>query len=55
MPCTQGVAQVQKPEDLLHMLRQLQQDVIAQNERLAQAAAMADSLRGAPHLPNSRH
>ena len=37
---------VQKPEDLLHRLQQLQQDSLLQNERLAQATAAADSLRG---------
>jgi multidrug resistance efflux pump len=42
----QGAADVQKPEDLLHRLQQLQQDTLVQNERLAQATAAADSLQG---------
>ena len=42
----QDAADVQKPEDLLHRLQQLQQDSLQQNEQLAQATAAADSLRG---------
>lgn len=42
----QGAVDVQKPEDLLHRLQQLQQDSLSQKERLAQATAAADSLRG---------
>jgi hypothetical protein len=42
----QDAVDVQKPEDLLHRLQQLQQDSLLQNERLAQATAAADSLRG---------
>jgi hypothetical protein len=50
----QDAVDVQKPEDLLHRLQQLQQDSLLQDERLAQATAAADSLRGGlPYYPSN--
>ena len=48
LPCfAQGIADVRKPEEVLHMLRQLQTNNLAQAGCLAQAAAESNSLKGA--------